>query len=131
MTIVEPYIKRPPSGYRQSHRLMEVGRSINVRQKLAESLEETSLYFEKKKKNTQREKHSWSTIGRHLLYRPAFSFILFLKCSKTMSASSTWQPRNTLVKRREWENSRWDGQKVAALTLRVISMKFLLKISML
>ena len=29
---------------------MEVGRLIDVRQKLAESLEEISLYFEKKKK---------------------------------------------------------------------------------
>ena len=89
--------------------------SKEVRQKLAESLVETSLDFEK---NAQWEKHYWSTIARHLLWGTVFSFILFLKWSLTISASSTWQPRNRLVTSREWENSRWDGQKVAALTLR-------------
>lgn len=52
------------------------GHLMDVRQKLAEPLAETSLYF---KTNARREKYYWSTIGRRLLSRTGFSFIILLK----------------------------------------------------
>ena len=48
--------------------------------KWAQSLAETSLYFET---NTRWEQHFWSTTGRHFPSRNVFSFIIFLKYSQT------------------------------------------------
>ena len=69
---------------------MEVGQSIEVFQKLALSLAETSLYFET---NARREKHFWSTVGRQLPSRTVF-FLSDSWNEANLSVSSAWWPVN-------------------------------------
>ena len=69
---------------------MEVGQSIEVFQKLALSLAETSLYFET---NARREKHFWSTVGRQLPSRTVF-FLSDSWIEDNLSVSSAWWPVN-------------------------------------
>ena len=51
---------------------------IEVRLKVALSLEEIWLYFEG---NTRREWHCWSTTSHHLLFRAVFFFIVRVNCT--------------------------------------------------
>ena len=69
---------------------MEVGQSIEVFQKLALSLAETSLYFET---NVRREKHFWFTVGRQL---PSQTVFLLSDSwnEANLSVSSAWWPLN-------------------------------------
>ena len=99
---------------------MEVGRSIEVFEKLALSLAETSLYFVT---NARREKQIWSTFGRQFPSRTVF--VLSDSWNEAnLSVSSAWWLLNrggnngrTLV--------RMDKQGSQSLNRGLISHSFL------
>ena len=99
---------------------MEVGQSIEVFQKLALSLAETSLYFET---NARREKHFWFTVGRQLPSQTVF-FLSDSWNEDNLSVSSAWWPLN-----RGGNNGRtlvgMDKKGSQSLNRRLISHSFL------
>lgn len=98
---------------------MKVGRTIEIRLKLAQFFRNAFFYFET---STRREQHHWSTISLlHLSSRTVFSLIIFLEQSPTIACQT---PGGRLIEVTTTEELSCEWPKGGHLTVVLFAIVF-------